>query len=125
MSNTNASAIQRGFHYQDMVGLIEFLDNIENVKAVNVEGEDDIDLIFENDRIYYYQAKETIKPHDGKMSGEFKDALKTLDNDAQDDNMERIIYVSNSLPAYSVEKLSLLWGQRGPASYTGFGEMVV
>lgn len=96
MSNTNASAIQRGFHYQDMVGLIEFLDNIENVKAVNVEGEDDIDLIFENDRIYYYQAKETIKPHDGKMSGEFKDALKTLDNDAQDDNMERIIYVSNS-----------------------------
>ena len=54
MSNTNASAIQRGFHYQDMVGLIEFLDNIENVKAVNVEGEDDIDLIFENDRIYFY-----------------------------------------------------------------------
>lgn len=96
MSNTNASVIQRGFHYQDMVGLIEFLDNIENVKAVNVEGKDDIDLIFENDRIYYYQAKETSKPHEGKMSGEFKDALKTLNNDAEDENMERIVYVSNS-----------------------------
>lgn len=95
--NTNASAVERGFHYQDMVGLIEFLDNIKKAEAVNVEGKDDIDLILTNGNKYYYQAKETKDPYKSKMSEEFKKALKTLNADAKDNKMSRIIYVSNSV----------------------------
>lgn len=94
--DTNASTIERGFHYQDMVGLIEFLDNIEQATAVNVEGKDDIDLYFEDGQKYYYQAKETVNPYSKNMSQEFGKALTTLNEDIKDERTNKLIYVSNS-----------------------------
>lgn len=95
-NRTNASLVERGFHYQDMVGLIVFIDNIEQVTKINVEGKDDIDLFLINNKEYYYQAKETINPYRSNMSGMFEEALKTLNEDAKSKRMDRIIYVSNS-----------------------------
>lgn len=96
MNNTNASATQAGFHYQDIVGLILFIDNVTDLQSINVEGEDDIDIFF-IDRTYgFYQVKEVQNPDNKNMSTKLKEALKTLDVDSKNKNLKSLTYVSNA-----------------------------
>ena len=57
----NASGVKRGYNYQDVVALYYFLDNIENISKINDEGEDDIEIIFEDGKYVFLQAKESVK----------------------------------------------------------------
>lgn len=92
----NASKTIAGFNYQEMVGLIVFFDNIEEATEVNIEGEDDIDLLFEDGTVSYYQAKETSEPTKSGLQ-KFKKALTTLDEDLEIGKKIRyLVYVSNS-----------------------------
>lgn len=96
MTNRNASRTIAGFNYQEMVGLIVFFDNLEKATEVNIEGQDDIDLLFEDGTVSYYQVKETSDPSKSGL-GQFKKALDTLDDDLSTGNeIKYLVYVSNS-----------------------------
>ena len=96
INNTNASATQAGFHYQDMVGLILLFDNIRDIEAINVEGDDDVDILFSNGTKAYYQVKEVSNPFSQKMSEKLKDALATLNEDSKIKDVKSLVYVSNA-----------------------------
>lgn len=96
MTNRNASRTIAGFNYQEMVGLIVFFDNLEKATEVNIEGQDDIDLLFEDGTVSYYQVKETSDPSKSGLE-QFKKALDTLDDDLSTGNeIKHLVYVSNS-----------------------------
>lgn len=96
MSNTNASATQAGFHYQDMIGLLLLFENIVEVDSINVEGTDDVDVYFSDGTVAYYQVKEVTDPNNTNMSTKLHEALKTLEEDAKHDNVRLLGYVSNA-----------------------------
>lgn len=96
MPNRNAAATQAGFHYQDIVGLIILLDNIESIQEINVEGQDDIDVLFTDGKLGYYQVKEVENPNNQRMSEKLKEALATLEEDAVNNNVKLLTYVSNA-----------------------------
>lgn len=96
MNNTNASATQAGFHYQDIVGLILFIDNVANVQSINVEGDDDIDILFTDGTYGFYQVKEVQNPDNNNMAKKLTEALKTLEADANKQNLKSLTYVSNA-----------------------------
>lgn len=96
MVNRNASKTIAGFNYQQMVGLIVFFKNIQHATEVNIEGEDDIDLLFDDGTISFYQVKESSDPAASGLS-KFKQGLKTLDDDMEKtDSIKYLVYVSNS-----------------------------
>lgn len=109
--NTNASATQAGFHYQNMVGLILLLDNIKEIKAINVEGTDDIDVIFNDGYTSYYQVKEVQNPNDKHTSTKLRDALQTLLNDSKMPKVRALVYVSNAYYPLGVSKNSHLFDE--------------
>lgn len=46
--DTNVASVEAAFHYQDVAALYLFLKNIKELKSFEVEGEEDIDLIWRN-----------------------------------------------------------------------------
>ena len=69
--------------------------NLEKATEVNIEGQDDIDLLFEDGTVSYYQVKETSDPSKSGL-GQFKKALDTLDDDLSTGNeIKYLVYVSN------------------------------
>lgn len=96
LTNRNASKTIAGFNYQEMVGLIVFFDNLKEATEVNIEGQDDIDLLFEDGTVSYYQVKETSDPSRSGLK-QFEKALNTLDDDLLSGNeIKYLVYVSNS-----------------------------
>lgn len=77
----NASGVKRGYNYQDVVALYYFLDNIENISKINDEGEDDIEIIFEDGKYVFLQAKESVKSDKAITKPLLRKALSTLYED--------------------------------------------
>lgn len=107
--NTNASATQAGFHYQNMVGLILLLDNINDIESINVEGTDDIDILFNDGYTSYYQVKEVQNPNAKNTPEKLRAALKTLLNDSKTTKVRKLVYVSNAYFPLGVSKDSKLF----------------
>ncbi|WP_141374049.1 hypothetical protein, partial [Levilactobacillus brevis] len=61
--NTNNSGGVAGFNFQDMAALYLFLDNVDEVQSFEVEGKEDIVLIWNDGTMSFIQAKETKKPY--------------------------------------------------------------
>ena len=104
--NTNASATQAGFHYQNMVGLIY---NINDIESINVEGTDDIDILFNDGYTSYYQVKEVQNPNAKNTPEKLRAALKTLLNDSKTTKVRKLVYVSNAYFPLGVSKDSKLF----------------
>ena len=44
---SNASAVKRGFTFQDCASIVLFLDHIENIQKIRIEGKtEDVELCF-------------------------------------------------------------------------------
>ncbi|WP_312399558.1 dsDNA nuclease domain-containing protein [Leuconostoc lactis] len=107
MANTNASATQAGFHYQDVVSLILLLDNIKDVSEINVEGNDDVDILFTDGTYGYYQVKEVENPNSRNTSTKLKEALQTLEEDSNLKHLKLLTYVSNANQPLGILKNSV------------------
>lgn len=97
--DTNAANAQKGFYYQDMVALYILLRDIKKINYINPEGEDDIDVMYENGKKSYYQAKYVNNIDNSKVMPEkLGEALKTLYADyiREEGEVEELIFVTNS-----------------------------
>ena len=81
--DTNAADIRKGFNYQDLVALYVFLTYITDLKVLNNEGDEDIDILFKDGTYRYYQAKETKNVDKSLSKKELSEALRTLFNDIE------------------------------------------
>lgn len=93
----NASAAAFGWEFQANAAIVLFIRNIEDADSVRVEGaREDIEIYLSNGQTIYSQAKAQMENDPGKNSTtRFKNALKTLAEDAAKDDCEQLIYVTN------------------------------
>lgn len=97
MTNRNASAAVFGFEFQEVAGLILTLFYIKDVKEISIEGQNqDIELVLNNNKVIYAQAKATTN-HDRSTFEAFKKGVETLIENSQLNNVEKLIYVTNSI----------------------------
>ncbi|WKF84160.1 dsDNA nuclease domain-containing protein [Lacticaseibacillus pantheris] len=79
--NTNAAPTQSGFHFQDFSALYLFLSNIKQTKWINVEGQDDIDIMYVDGSMHFYQAKEVHDTEKQIPAAEFRKSISVLSDD--------------------------------------------
>lgn len=95
-----------GFDFQEVAGLILTLFYLKDVKEISIEGKkQDIELLLNNGKVIYAQAKATTK-FESTTLDKFKEGMVTLIENAQLNNAEKLIYVTNSL--YPLGKASKL-----------------
>lgn len=97
-SKRNALPTVFGFDFQVIAGLILTLKNIKNVKNIAIEGPlEDIEIELNNGKVIYAQAKSVVDPLNGNGNGDkFREGLITLDEDSKENDVEKLIYVSNT-----------------------------
>lgn len=96
---TGASAVEAGFHYQDVAALYLFLNNIKDLDSFEIEGKEDIDLIWNDGNKSFIQAKETTHPYQTFDSQKVTKALSVLSNDLAEyekNKIQSLIFLTNS-----------------------------
>lgn len=97
VSLRNASDSRRGFNYQDVVALYYFLDNIKEIKELNNEGEDDVDIRYIDGSLGFLQVKESKNVENTLRADVFEKALKSLIDDyIRNDNIKFLGIVTNN-----------------------------
>ncbi|MBB1078776.1 hypothetical protein H5S09_06920 [Limosilactobacillus sp. STM2_1] len=105
----NASGIRKGFNYQDMVALYYFLDNIKEIKEIKNEGEDDVDIVFNDGSLGFLQAKETKNIDTTLKVGILRKALIALFDDCvAHKNIKLLEIITNSNYPFSKKDISFL-----------------
>lgn len=99
MKSTNASASAFGWDFQSNAAIMLMLKNIKVATAVKVEGEkEDIEITLDNGNVIYSQAKAVFEPYNDftNVTAKLKAGLKTLNSAGSMENVEQLIYVTNS-----------------------------
>lgn len=96
--DTNASTSIDGYTFQQVAALYLFLDKINEIKMVTVEGTEDIDIQMLNGDIKYLQAKKFEDPFDtSSVTKKLKETLVVLAKDnIENTAAKELIYVTNS-----------------------------
>ena len=99
MSKRNASPSAFGWDFQVNAAIVLMLDNIEQAKAVRVEGEtEDIEIFMSNGKKIYSQVKSVVKSSSdfSKVKEKMQDALASLADAYANGDSEQLIYITNS-----------------------------
>ena len=120
----NASASAFGWEFQANAAIFLMLDNIERAEKIKVEGlTEDIEITLENQKVIYSQAKSLYNPDDTvNIIQKLKEALKSLNDASQKDNVEQLIYVSNIPDPFNNPPTSSLFGNETHVSFNELPE---
>ena len=109
----NATPSSFGWDFQINAAIVLMLENIKTVKSVRVEGKkEDIELLLENKKNVYAQAKSVMKIDDYKnVRTKLKAGLETLNEASASNDYHKLIYVTNSPNPFNIEKsMSAFYG---------------
>ena len=97
ITNRNASASLFGWDFQTNAAILLMLQNIQKADSVKVESStEDIEIKLCDGNIIYSQAKSIINADDtANLSKKLKDAIKTLNDANSNDNIEKLVYITN------------------------------
>lgn len=123
--NRNAIPAVFGFEFQEIAGLILTLANIKDVEEISIEApHQDIELLLSNNKKIYAQAKATTKPYNATTFGEFKSGVKTLIENAELNDFEKFIYVTNSIyPLGKKAKTGMFFDEHSRSSNCSISEL--
>lgn len=95
------------------------LENIKLVKSVRVEGKkEDIELLLENEKYIYAQAKSVMWIVDYvNVRSKLRAGLETLNDDAMLCDFQKLIYVTNSPNPFNIESTMSSFYGRSRLSY--------
>ena len=112
MSNRNASPSAFGWDFQVNAGIVIMLDCIREAKAIKIEGKtEDIEVILQNGKHIFAQAKSTMNPEDSKNAiRDLKKALTTLNDADRSGKTKHLILVTNRVDPFDEEKCRRYFG---------------
>lgn len=99
MKSRRADAVLFGFDFQRNAAIVLMLENIKNFQALRLEGNDeDIELTMQNGQRVLAQAKAVVNSSSdfSHVRVNLKKALLSLSDGAQDANVDRLIFITNS-----------------------------
>lgn len=102
-TSTNASASIAGWDFQINAAIVLLMLNLKEAKAVKVEGGvEDIEITLNDNSKIYSQAKHVAEPDNySTVRGHLVNALRTLNTASLEDNINQLIYVTNSPNPFS------------------------
>ena len=103
MRSSNASSSAGGWEFQSNAAIMLMLKNIENASKVKVEGDtEDIEITFSNGKMLLSQAKAVTNPDDySNVRKKLEAGLRTLNSSAKLENVEQLVFVTNSPNPFS------------------------
>lgn len=105
--NRSATSVMFGFDFQVNCAIVLMLENIASLKTLRLEGEEDIEIVLEDDSYVLAQAKGIVKASTdfSNVRSKLKGALESL-SDASNklDDVNQIIYITNSPNPLNDEK---------------------
>lgn len=99
MKSRRADAVLFGFDFQRNAAIVLMLENIKDFQSLRLEGDDeDIELTMQDGRRILAQAKAVVNSSSdfSHVRANLKKALNSLSDGAQDANVERLIFITNS-----------------------------
>lgn len=117
--NRNATPSSFGWDFQVNAAIVLMLENIKLVKSVRVEGKkEDIELLLENKKYIYAQAKSVMRIDDYvNVRSKLRAGLETLNDDAMHCDYQKLIYVTNSPNPFNIENTMSAFYGRSRLSY--------
>ena len=102
-TSTNASASIAGWDFQINAAIVLLMLNLKEAKAVKVEGGvEDIEITLNDNSKIYSQAKHVAEPDNySTVRAHLVNALRTLNTASLEDNINQLIYVTNSPNPFS------------------------
>ncbi len=112
MTNRNATPSAFGWEFQVNAGIVIMLDCIREAKAIKIEGKtEDIEVILQNGKHVFAQAKSTMDPEDSKNAiRDLKKALTTLNDADSLGKTKQLILVTNRADPFNEEKCRRYFG---------------
>ena len=112
MTNRNATPSAFGWEFQVNAGIVIMLDCIREAKAIKIEGKtEDIEVILQNGKHVFAQAKGTMDPEDSKNAiRDLKKALTTLNDADSLGKTKQLIFVTNRADPFNEEKCRRYFG---------------
>lgn len=99
MVNRNASPVLFGFDFQVNAAIILMIDNIKDMAAIRMEGQEDIEMELNNGSYILAQAKSAVKGSTDFSNAlqNFKEAMVSLSdaNQVCPSTVKQLIYISN------------------------------
>lgn len=86
----NASPAQRGYNYQNFAGLYLLVRYMKELSSINIEGIEDVEIVFKDGSLGFYQAKEVDNYSKVITATVLKKALTTLLEDFAQNDHEKI-----------------------------------
>ena len=102
-TSSNASASLAGWDFQINAAIVLLMLNLKEAKAVKVEGGiEDIEITLNDNSKIYSQAKHVVEPDNySTVRCHLINALRTLNTASLEDNINQLIYVTNSPNPFS------------------------
>lgn len=115
----NATPSAFGWDFQVNAAIVLMIENIKLVKSVRVEGKkEDIELLLENEKYIYAQAKSVMRIDDYvNVRSKLRAGLETLNDDAMHSDYQKLIYVTNSPNPFNIESTMSAFYGRSRLSY--------
>lgn len=109
----NATPSSFGWDFQVNAAIVLMLENVKEIKSVRVEGsKEDIELLLENNKYIYAQAKSVMRIDDYRnVRSKLKEGLETLNDDGKHEDYQKLIYVTNSPNPFNLDNtMSAFYG---------------
>src|SRR5574344_554527 len=123
--NRNASTSAFGWDFQSNAAILLMLENIEMAESVKVEGQtEDVEITLNNNNITYSQAKsiEDINSTNNLLQ-KLKDAMKTLNDASKENNVEKLIYITNHPNPFNDSSTAMYFGNGTSLSFSELPEV--
>jgi len=101
--SSNASPSSFGLDFQSNAAIVLMIKNIERASKIRVEGsKQDIEITLNDGKKIYSQAKSVVDTGDyTNVLKKLKEALKSINDVAKDQNIDSVIYITNSPNPFS------------------------
>jgi hypothetical protein len=123
VKSSNASATAFGWDFQSNAAIMMMLKNIKEASAVKVEdATEDIEMILNNGKMIFSQAKAVFKPDDyTNVTAKLQAGLKTLNEASKMPHVERLIYITNSPNPFN--ETQTMWAFSGGLTTLDFKDL--
>lgn len=124
MPNRSATSTLFGFEFQVNAAIVIMIEHIESLSSIRMEGKEDIDIQLNNGNNILAQAKAVVQGNrDFKnVLANLKKAMESLSEACYNQNVEEIIYITNSANPFNVKSESYIF--QGPPAYRQYDTLL-
>ena len=100
--NRRADSTLFGFEFQGCAAIVLFLENLKDIKSFRLEGNEDIDLMLDDNYLILAQAKSVRHPKEdfANVTSNLRKSLLSLSEASRNKKIRKLIYITNTIKPF-------------------------